>query len=90
MQGTLLLSSALSALTIVGMIVLGFGLYQSRITPRWAAVLYISGNILILAFMDIDNWMLVGAFLMLVGLTPLSMKLFHANPAKKTPEAKLV
>ncbi len=77
MQGSLMISSALSALTFLGMIILGFGLYQSRIIPRWAAAFFILGNILILAFIELDNWMFIGAVLMLVGLFPLSMKLLR-------------
>lgn len=79
MQGALMLSSALSAFTFLGMIVLGFGLYQSRIVPRWSAALFILGNVLVLAFIDLDNWMFIGALLMLAGLLPLSMKIFHSG-----------
>lgn len=89
MQGSLMLSSALSAFTFLGMIILGFGLYQSRMTPRWSAVLFILGNVLILAFIDLDNWMFIGALLMLIGMLPLSIKLFHAEPAERAHEATL-
>lgn len=79
MQGSLMISSSLSALTFFGMIILGFGLYQSRIVSRWSAALFVLGNILILVFIDLDNWMFVGALLMFIGLFPLSMKLLHAS-----------
>lgn len=79
MQGSLMLSSVLSAFTFLGMIVLGFGLYQSRIAPRWSAALFILGNVLVLAFIDLDNWMFVGALLMMVGMLPLGMRLFHSG-----------
>lgn len=75
MQGSLLISSVLSSLTFLGMIILGGGLYQSRIIPRWSAALFILGNVLIIAFIDLDNWMFIGALLMLIGVTPLGMKL---------------
>lgn len=79
MQGSLMLSSALSGLTFVGMIILGFGLYHSRTAPRWSVVLFILGNVLILAFIDLDNWMFIGALLMLVGMIPLGIRLFHSR-----------
>lgn len=79
MQGPLMLSSVLSAFTFLGMIVLGFGLYQSRIAPRWSAALFILGNVLVLAFIDLDNWMFIGALLMLAGMLPLAMRIFHAG-----------
>ena len=78
-QGPLMLSSVLSALTFLGMIILGFGLYQSRIIPQWSATFFTLGNILILAFIDLDNWMFIGALLMLIGLLPLTVKMLHAN-----------
>ena len=82
MQGSLMLSSALSALTFFGMIVLGFGLYHSRLVPRWSAALFTLGNILILLFIDLDNWMFIGALLMLIGMLPLSMMLLHSTDKK--------
>jgi hypothetical protein len=81
MQGALMLSSALSAFTFLGMIILGVGLYQSRITPRWSAALFVLGNALILLFIDLDNWMFTGATLMVIGILPLSIKLFHQEGA---------
>jgi hypothetical protein len=84
MQGSLMLSSALSSLTFLGLIILGFGLYFGRIVPRWSAVLFILGNILILAFIDLDNWMFIGALFMLVGLFPLGINGLRPNSGKTT------
>ena len=89
MQGPLMLSSALSALTFLGMIVLGFGLYQSRLVPRWSAALFTLGNFLILAFIDLDNWMFIGALLMLIGMLPLSISLLgKKNELATTAQGK--
>ena len=90
MRGSLMLSSALSALTFLGMIVLGFGLYQSRIIPRCFAALFILGNVLILVFMDLDNWMFIGALFMLIGMLPLSMRLIRMNQTRQTQEMGIV
>lgn len=84
MQGSLMLSSALSSLTFLGMIMLGFGLYFGRIVPRWSAISFVLGNILILAFIDLDNWMFIGALFMLVGLFPLGIKGLRSSPGKTT------
>ncbi|MEV8505065.1 DUF4386 family protein [Actinoplanes sp. NPDC051475] len=72
-QGALLVSTMLSVLVFLGMAVFGFGLYKSRIVPRWSAALVAAGNLLILAFAGTENWMTIGAVLMLVGLLPLSL-----------------
>ena len=79
-QGILLISIILSVLVFVGMIVLGFGFYKSRIIPKWSASLIIIGNIIILAAAGTENFMVIGSFLLLVGLLPLSMKMLHADP----------
>lgn len=81
MQGPLLLSSALSALTFLGMIVLGAGLYKSGLVPKWSALAFILGNLLILVFIDLDNWMFIGALLLFIGMLPLSMRMIHAQPS---------
>ena len=73
-QGILLVSTMLSILLMVGMMILGVGLFRSRIVPRKFATLVILGNLLILAFGGVENWMVVGAILMLIGLSPLAIK----------------
>ncbi len=75
MQGPLLVTSILSALSLLGLMVIAVGLFLSRIVPRWSAVMVFIGNLLILVFMDLDNWMFMGAFIMLLGLAPISLKL---------------
>jgi hypothetical protein len=63
----LTLSSLLGGLSLVGIVVLAAGLFWTRAVPRWQASLVVVGNAMILAFMDIDNLMLVGAALWLIG-----------------------
>jgi hypothetical protein len=55
--------------------VLAVGLFFSRIVPKWSAILIFIGNLTILVFMDLDNLMLIGAFVMLLGMLPTSLKL---------------
>ncbi len=75
MQGPLLVTSILSALSLIGLMVIAAGLFVSQVVPRWSAVMVFLGNLLILVFMDLDNWMFLGAFIMLLGLAPISLKL---------------
>lgn len=79
-KGLLLVSTLLSTLVFLGMIVLGCGLYASRIAPRWSAGLVILGNVIVLAFAGTENWMVLGSVLMLIGLLPVSARLIHAAP----------
>jgi hypothetical protein len=78
-QGVLLVSTTLSIFLPLGMLVLGVGLLRSGIVPRRFAVLVILGNLLIVAFGGVENWMVVGAVLMLVGLSPLAIQGLRAN-----------
>ena len=76
MQGPLFLISMLSALSLVGLLIIGIGLFSSNINPKWSSALFSIGNLLIMVFMDLDNWMFIGALFMLFGMLPVSIKLF--------------
>jgi len=77
LTGILMVSFALCILVFIGNIVLGFGLLNAQIIPKWASLLFIIGNALILIFSGVENWMAIGSLLMFIGMLPLSMKLFH-------------
>lgn len=77
MQGALMYSTILSVFSLLGMVILGVGLYNSNVTSKWSAVLIILGHLFIIVFMDLDNWMLIGSLLMLIGLYPVSSDLFR-------------
>ncbi len=79
MQGPLLLTSVLSALSLVGILVLAAGLFIGRVVSRWSAALIFIGNLMILVFTDLDNWMFIGALLMLIGMTPISWMLLKSG-----------
>lgn len=76
MQGPLAITSYLAGLCFLGFLVLAAGLLKSRIIPKWSAGLIFVGNLMIIVFMDLDNWMFVGAFLMLIGFLPINRILF--------------
>ena len=78
-QGALLVSTMLSILVFLGLIILGFGFYTSKLIPRWSAVLIILGNALIIMFAGTENWMTVGSLLMFIGMLPLALQMLHVN-----------
>lgn len=84
MQGPLMLSSALSSLTFVGMIILGVALYRNQLVARWSSALFVIGNVMILLFIDRDNWMFLGALLMCVGMAPLCVALLQNRMRQST------
>jgi hypothetical protein len=79
MKGPLAMTTYLAVLTFLGLMVSAVGLYRTRIVPRWSPVSLFLGNLMIMAFMDIDNLMLAGAVLMLAGLAPLSRSLLFGS-----------
>lgn len=72
MTNILKISFALCMLVFVGNILLGISLYKTRITAKWTSLLFIMGNMLILAFPGIENWMALGSLLMIFGMFPLT------------------
>lgn len=69
-QGMLMMTSALAGLSILGILIISAGLFFTRVVPRWQVVLIFLGNLMIIVFMDIDNLMLLGATLWLIGALP--------------------
>ena len=76
MTSILKVSFALCMLVFVGNIVLGISLYRAKVVPIWASLLYILGNLLILIFPGIENWMTLGSLMMFLALLPLSKTIF--------------
>jgi hypothetical protein len=72
-------SFALCMLVFVGNILLGISLYKTNTIEKWTSVLFISGNMLILIFPGIENWMAVGSFMILLGLFPLAKRILIKN-----------
>ena len=76
------ISFALCMLVFVGNILLGISLYKSGLTKKWNPVFFITGNLLILVFPGIENWMALGSLLMLIALLPITIsKLTKEKPA---------
>lgn len=83
MQGILLLTTMLSALSLVGLLILAVGMFIGHVGPRWASGLVAFGNLLILVFMDLDNWMFIGALMILIGFTPLISNALRGNASEE-------
>lgn len=79
MTNLLKFSFALCMLVFVGNIMLGISLYKSNLIAKWASLLFIIGNGLILVFPSIENWMALGSLFMIIGLFPLSKKIISQH-----------
>ena len=75
MTSLLKMSFALCMLVFIGNILLGISLYKSNQIAKWSSLIFILGNILILAFPGIENWMALGSLMMMIGLFPLARKI---------------
>lgn len=69
------MTSMLAGLSLLGFMIITAGLFYTRAIPRWQAALIFAGNLMIIAFMDIDNLMLIGATLWFIGTLPFLKKL---------------
>jgi hypothetical protein len=66
------ISFALCMLVFVGNILLGISLYKANNTAKWTALLFIMGNLFVLIFPGIENWMALGSLMMIIGLFPFT------------------
>lgn len=66
------LSFALCMLVFVGNILLGISLYKASINSKWTSLLFIIGNIFILVFPGIENWMALGSLMMFLSMLPIA------------------
>lgn len=72
MTNILKVSFALCILVFVGNILLGISLYKTNISSKWTALLFIIGNLLILVFPGIENWMALGSLMMFIAMLPIT------------------
>jgi hypothetical protein len=77
MQGFLSLTTSLSGLGLLGLLILGIGLFKSTVVPRWSGALVVLGTALIMIFTDLDNWMFIGALCIFIGCIPVALKLWN-------------
>ncbi len=72
MTGVLQAITVLSLLSLIGMIILSIGFLTTTLLPKWSPISILSGCLIIIVFMDLDNWMLIGSVFVLAGLIPVS------------------
>jgi hypothetical protein len=84
-QGALLLTTTLAKLAFVGMALQALVLIGTRTVPNASPVLVTLGCSVFLCFWDLDNWMLIGALLLLAGLIPLRARLGDARRTSEAP-----
>lgn len=67
----------LSVLSLAGFVVLGLAMLKTGIMSHLNVMLFVLGHAMIIIFMDLDKLMFIGTVLMLIGILPLSIRLFH-------------
>ena len=67
-HGAFLLTTTLAKLAFVGLALQGLVLWGSDLRARVGSACIVAGAALFLAFWDLDNWMLVGSLLLLLGI----------------------
>ena len=82
-KGAFLLTTSLAKLAFIGLALQALALSGMRPLPRWSPILVAVGCALFLCFWDLDNWMLIGAALMLAGFAPMA-RCLSSSPLSET------
>jgi len=80
-HGAFLVTTSLAKLVMVGLGAQALTLLGTRVTPAWPVVSIVLGCSIFLVFWDLDNWMLIGAVLILVGFLPMRKALLEGGAA---------
>lgn len=75
--GAFLLTTTLAKLLMIGLGLQALALWGVPRIPKWAPVVAVVGCSLFLAFWDLDNWMLIGAALLLAAYIPFRRALLE-------------
>lgn len=78
-EGVFGLTTTLSRVPLVALLILGIGLWRSRVVPRGAAAAICGGTLIVLAFVDLDNWMLLGMLAICAGMVPARRALLRES-----------
>jgi hypothetical protein len=79
MQGMLKFFTMLSYLSFIGLAILAAGLAWAKQFKLINMLSIITGTILFVVFMDMDNWMFIGSVLLLIGFIPVSKQLRNSS-----------
>lgn len=78
-KSILSMTGILAGFSLIGFLLISAGLFCSKMIPRWQSALIFIGNLMIIAFMDLDNLMLIGSALWLVGAMPIVLNTFQSE-----------
>ena len=76
-QGAFLVTTSLAKLVMLGLATQALVLLGTGVAPTWSIVSVALGASLFLAFWDLDNWMLIGASMILAGFLPMRKALIR-------------
>jgi len=76
-QGAFLVTTTLAKFVMVGLAVQALTLLGTHTAPVWSIVCVVLGCSLFLMFWDLDNWMLIGTLLLMVGFLPMRKSLLQ-------------
>ncbi len=82
-QGAFQLTTVLSRLALVGLALQMAAFGMTGIVPNLAVAAAVVGAALVVVFADLDNWMLIGAALILSGFIPVARRLLESS--RSTP-----
>jgi len=87
-QGAFLVTTSLAKLIMIGLGAQALTLLGTQVTPTWSIISVALGCSTFLAFWDLDNWMLIGTILMLVGFLPMRKALLRETDGQgvRSPE----
>ena len=95
-QGAFLVTTTLAKLVMIGLAAQALVLLKTGVVPTWSVISVTLGACLFLAFWDLDNWMLIGASLILAGFIPMRKALIRetdsphgGDPRLRHSEARL-
>jgi hypothetical protein len=78
-KSILSMTGILAGFSLIGFLLISAGLFCYEIIPRWQSALIFVGNLMIIVFMDLDNLMLIGSVLWLVGAIPIVLDTFQGE-----------
>lgn len=76
-QGAFLVTTTLAKLTMVGLAAQALTLWRLPKVPAWSVICIVTGCVLFVTFWDLDNWMLIGTLLLMLGFLPLRTALLQ-------------
>lgn len=84
-QGAFLVTTTLAKLALIGLAIQALVLLGRKGVPLWSIACVVLGCALFLVFWDLDNWMLIGDSLLLIGFLPMRKTLLQEDGQAVAP-----